>query len=129
MESIKRVIKMRKSSGVTSGQEDAKLVACKPQEEVVKVTWRSYVKYIFYSKKNKFLFPLCIFFFLLTEATNILYFRFISQYDLMKSNAAGTTFQKMTDFWLALGLLLLCYFLFSTLKYFVLNVVVLNSNE
>lgn len=35
----------------------------------------------------------------------------------------------MNDFWLALGLLLLGYFIFSNLKYFLLNILVLNSNE
>ena len=35
----------------------------------------------------------------------------------------------MTDFWLALGLLLFGQILFNLIKYFLLNVVVLNSNE
>lgn len=65
----------------------------------------------------------------MTEATNILYYRFISQYDLMKTNTEETTFKKMNDYWLALGLLILGYFLFNLLKYFLLNVIVLNSNE
>ena len=67
-------------------------------------------------------------FFFITEATNVLYFRFLSQYDLMTSNAQGTTFHKMSDFWLALGLLLVGYFFFSLIKYFLVNMVVLNSN-
>ena len=95
----------------------------------MKVTWRSYVNYMFYSSRNNYMFPLCILFFLITESTNVLYFRFISQYDLMKANAEGTTFDNMSHYWLALGLLLLGYFIFSLIKYFLLNVVVLNSNE
>lgn len=47
----------------------------------------------------------------------------------MKSGDSSTTFKTMNDFWLALGLLLLGYFIFSNLKYFLLNILVLNSNE
>ena len=72
---------------------------------------------------------MCIIFFLLAEATNVLYFRFISQYDLMKSGASGTTFHSMNNFWLALGLLLLGYFILNIVKSFLLNVVVLGSNK
>lgn len=84
---------------------------------------------MFYCPENYIVFPICILFFLLTEATNILYFRFISQYDQMKLNSESTTFRNMNDFWLALGLLLIGYFTFSIFKYFLLNVIVLNSNE
>ena len=35
----------------------------------------------------------------------------------------------MNHFWLALGLLLIGYFIFSIFKYFLLNVIVLNSNQ
>ncbi len=47
----------------------------------------------------------------------------------MKSGDPTTTFKTMNDFWLALGLLLLAYFIFSNIKYFLLNILVLNSNE
>lgn len=47
----------------------------------------------------------------------------------MKSGDPTTYFRTMNDFWLALGLLLLGYFIFSNLKYFLLNILVLNSNE
>ncbi len=47
----------------------------------------------------------------------------------MKSGDPTTTFKTMSDFWLALGLLLLAYFIFSNIKYFLLNILVLNSNE
>lgn len=65
----------------------------------------------------------------MTEAANVLYFRFISQYDNMISNDPLTTFRTMHHFWLALGLLQLGFFIFSVMKFFLLNIVVLNSNK
>lgn len=47
----------------------------------------------------------------------------------MKNGKEGTTFTRMTDFWVALSVLQFAYCLFSFLKYFSLNIVVLNSNE
>jgi hypothetical protein len=44
----------------------------------------SYTRYLFYTKKNYVVFPITILFFLMAEATNVLYFRFLSQYDNIK---------------------------------------------
>ena len=95
----------------------------------MQVTWRSYFKYIFHSPKNNVVFPLCILFFLLAEAANVLYFRLIGQYDLMKEGSHETKFEEMSQFWIVLGLLLLSNLLFCLVKYFLLNFFVLNSNE
>lgn len=47
----------------------------------------------------------------------------------MKHEKNASTFAKMSDFWIVLGMLIVGYFIFSLLKYFILNVVVLSSNE
>lgn len=47
----------------------------------------------------------------------------------MKVGKIGTTFSNFSNFWMALGLLILGYFILSTIKYFMLNFVVLNSNK
>lgn len=108
---------------------EMKVISTNSAEEEVSVNFWSYTKYIFYTKVNYVVFPVCILFFLLTEAAYVLYFRFIAQYDLMKQGSSSTTFKTMSDFWLVLGLLLLGYFIFNILKGFLLYVFVLNSNE
>ena len=65
----------------------------------------------------------------MAEAFYVLYSRFLGQYDLMQRGAEGTTFKNTKDYWMALGLLMLGFFLFSFLKSFLLYVVVLNSNK
>jgi ABC-type multidrug transport system fused ATPase/permease subunit len=47
----------------------------------------------------------------------------------MQSGSSNTTFTRKSDFWLALGLLQLCYFLFSLGKCFLLNLTIVNSND
>ena len=70
-----------------------------------------------------------MFVFVLTEVMYIIYFRILSQYDLMKKGEGNTTFERMKDFWMGLGLLIFTYFVLTFVKFFLLNVVVLNSNE
>ncbi len=47
----------------------------------------------------------------------------------MRLGLEGTTFTTKTQFWLALGLLLVGYFIFNLIKYFLLNTTILNSNQ
>lgn len=81
-----------------------------------------------YSDKNKLIFPFCMLLFILAQIVNVLYLRQLSQYDLVK-NGGNKTFSKMSDFWLALGYLFLAYFLLTFVKSFLLNIVVVNSNQ
>ena len=89
----------------------------------------SFLGYLLYSKANYILFPLCMVFFILTEVINAIYFRILAQFDLMKNGSSDTLLNNMSDFWLFLGFLQLGYFIFCFLKYFLLTIVVLNSNE
>lgn len=92
------------------------------------MTWRSYARYFFFADVNKFLFPLCIFLFILAEGIYVVYSRIIAQYDKMKLHSADTTLSNTNDFWLTLGLLLLGYFILGFAKAFILNILVLYSN-
>lgn len=67
--------------------------------------------------------------FVLTEVSSIIYFRILSQYDLVKNGSEGTTFKKINEFWIGLGLTCLLYSVLIFAKFFMLNLVVLNSNE
>ena len=98
-------------------------------EESVEVSLKSYINYIFYNKINYIWFPIAIVFFLLTEGTNIAYSRLLSQYDSIKFDVGTSTFNNINDFWITLGCLIIGYFVFSIFKYFILNIVVLFSNE
>jgi ATP-binding cassette subfamily C (CFTR/MRP) protein 4 len=65
--------------------------------------------------------------FLCAEAVNTAFFRLFGYYDLIVSETMGGW--QFSNYWLALGLLQLGYFIFLASKYFVLNYVVLKSNE
>ena len=75
------------------------------------------------------MFPLSVLMFILADLSGVIYFRLLSQYDLMKKGIGGTIFEGMKNYWLGIGLLLLTYFLLIVAKYFTLNAVILNSNE
>jgi ABC-type multidrug transport system fused ATPase/permease subunit len=113
---------------VESEKKGDNVAASKSQEETVKVDWRSYKKFVFYTKKNYIVFPICILFFLITAAFDVLYVRFLGQYDSMKTGVGPTTFNNIHSFWLTLGLLLVGSFIFSTCKFVLVYLFVLLSN-
>lgn len=83
---------------------------------------------MFYTNINKFLFPLTILFFVVTEGVNIAYSRILSKYDKLK-DGEDESFGSLPTFWTALGCLLIGYFVFNVARFFFLNLVVLLSNE
>ena len=93
------------------------------------VTCKTYNNYIFFSKVNYFLFPLTIFFFLLTEAFHVLYIRFLAGFNDLDEGDHKIFYDDDELYWAFLGLFVFCYFFFSIIKYFFVYLVVLTSNE
>ena len=100
------------------------------QEDDVKVTLGSYFKYIFYSRANWLLFPFTVLLFLESEVINTIYFLLLANYsaevgpDLDRKN-----FADMNTFWLILGVLQVVYMAVLVVKYFLLTLVCLQSNQ
>lgn len=87
----------------------------------------SYQYYLFIAEINKYLFPITIVLFLVSEGVNMFYLRVLAQY---KNMADGTYFiTSFSTYWLLLGLLQLTYFILQVLRYLFLNIVILLSNQ
>lgn len=96
------------------------------KEEPIQVTMSSYFRYMIYNRRY-YLLPLMLFLFLLAEGANTAFFRLFGFYDLIRANTmTGWIFEH---YWLALGLLQLGFFIFLSSKYFIVNFIVLKSNE
>jgi ABC-type multidrug transport system fused ATPase/permease subunit len=89
----------------------------------------SYTKYFFVKDFNKFLFPITILIFIITEGINTIYMRFLAEYDNQRNGTYLLFNKDMGLYWGILGLLQFCYFVIQTLKYFTLNICILLSNE
>ena len=92
------------------------------------MTIGSYLRYIVYANGNKLMFAIALLLFLGAEAINTAYFRILAEYD----NLIDGRYKDLSDdkdFWMVLGLLQLGFFIIMIIKYFVLNLVVLRSNE
>ena len=95
----------------------------------VDVTCKTYTNFIFLSKINRWLFPLTLFAFLLPEACIILFFRFLASFDDLKNKDHAIFGDNDRLYWGIIGMLLGLYFILMSLKYIMLNLVVLFSNE
>lgn len=58
-----------------------------------------------------------------------MYYRILAQYDNTKSGIGNSTFKNMNQYWLALGLYIIGYFIFSIIKYFFIFFGILNVNK
>ena len=99
------------------------------KEENVEVTCQTYTSYIFLSKINYFLFPLSVFLFLFTEAFNVLYVRFLAGLNDLNEGKHELLQGNDELYWALLGVFVFCYFLFYTVNYFIVYLLVLSSNE
>ncbi len=90
------------------------------------MTFYSYIRYLLDSKCYVLLVVGLILFFI-AEAANTLFFRFLAQYDTIKSNSNALF--TSNSFWLTLSMLQLAYFIILVIKYFILNIIILNSNK
>ena len=98
-------------------------------EEDVAVTCGTYRNYLTLSKINYALFPLTIVAFLLSEAINIFYFRFLAGYGEMCEGIHETFGTNDQLYFGILGFLLFNHFTVFIIKYILLQMVVLFSNE
>ena len=90
----------------------------------------TYKNYLFFSGKNIPIFTAAVLLFLVTEVINTIYFRILAQYDLVDSGkSADSWMENYRSFWLCLWMLQIGYFILMVLKYFIINLVILNSNE
>ena len=67
--------------------------------------------------------------FLIAEGINTVYFRILAQYDYIGSDENDFKFKSDKQYWMTLGLLQVGFFIFLNIKYFLINIVILNSNE
>ena len=126
------VLKKRKSSMAEkelSNKESVHKISGTKKEENVSVTCQTYTNYIFFSKVNYFLFPVTVFFFIFTEAFNVLYVRFLAGFNDLNRGNHDVFGGNDKLYWGLLGVFVFCYFLFSLLKYFLVYLVSLYSNE
>jgi hypothetical protein len=64
----------------------------------------------------------------ITEASYVIYFRFLSEYTNIKSNASSYS-NSIQNLWMVEGFLLVLYLLLGFFKFMILNIVVLNLNK
>ena len=93
------------------------------------VSCKTYTNFIFLSKINRWLFPLTLFAFLLPETCLILFYRFLASFDDLKNKDHAIFGDNDRLYWGIIGMLLGLYFILMSLKYIMLNLVVLFSNE
>lgn len=96
-------------------------------ESSVEVSLESYQSYLFITQVNKYLFPITLVLFVVSEGVSMFYLRVLAQYQNMRD---GTYFiTSLSSYWLLLGLLQLAYFVLQVLRYLCLNIVILLSNQ
>lgn len=101
----------------------------KKKEETVKVSCSTATNYIFASKTNYFLFPITILFFFCAEGLNTVFFRFLAGYEDL-TNGQHDIFAGDDDlYWTWMGVIQVAFFIFLIIKYFLMHLVILNSNE
>ena len=115
-------------SDASSNKNDKKKVTAIQEEETVVVSIKSYTKYLFFTRSNVYFFALTIFLLVFVEGLNLVYFRILAQYENITAGLPGNWINNSKDYWMTLGLLQIAYFIFSNFKYFLINLIVLNSN-
>ena len=97
-------------------------------DEDIKVTVEKNVEFFMLRWKNKILFPLMILLFLISEGINVVYLRMLAKYanetDVMSQD---TIFANPNQYWIALFILQIFYFVFSIGKYACLGATLLFS--
>lgn len=95
----------------------------------IEVTAKTYYRYIFIRHFNYILFPLTIIFFLIAEGSNMVYMRFLAEHDNVTKGTYYLFSGNLNYYWLVLGMLQISYFILMLIRYFMLNMVILLSNE
>lgn len=98
------------------------------REEDVDVTCSTYKNFISLSRTNYFLFPLTIIAFLVSEALNSLYFRFLAGYGDVDAGIHSIFGGNDRLYMGVLGLILFNHFILFIVKYMMFQMVILFSN-
>lgn len=93
------------------------------------MTFKSYFKYFLSSKKNYVLAPLMIVLFVGSEVVNTFAYRFLANYDKHKFGVYYLFDQNYLTYWLAITGLFVLYFILNALKFNLVYLCVLYSNE
>ena len=81
-----------------------------------------------FKKANGVIFTVTVLFFIASEVINTFYMRFLAEYDNQK-NGSYSYFADFKTYWLVLGIMQIVYFVLLVIKYTLLSIVVLGSNE
>ena len=97
-------------------------------EKQAKVGFDTYSRFFLSNPRNYILLPVTILFYCLSEVIIAIYYRFLSDIDKLASNTSKYFGSSYGSFWGVLAALVVGYFLVLVLKYYCLNVCVLNSS-
>ena len=111
------------------GKEAEKKQPVRKREESVEVTAGTIFNYIFANQVNGLLFPVALLLFLFTEGLNTVFFLFLAGYEDVLSGEHDIFGEDATVYWGWMGAIQATYFLFLLVKYFLMQLVVLKSNE
>ena len=125
---MKKVVEVEMSEKVENPDNDKKAKKAY-QEQSIRTSCSSYIKYIFIASKNYILFPLTVLFFVICEGFYVFYFRLLAGYDDLQAGSHGIFGSDDRLYWGIAGLAVFCFFFFAFVRYMLLYVVVLVSNE
>ena len=94
----------------------------------MEVQWSSYPKFLFYDRINMFIFPVALCLFVGFEIFISLLLLLYSRYDTVR-DGTDPSFESFQTFWMAMGLLHVGCFVMTVSKVFLMELVVLKSNE
>ena len=91
----------------------------------------TYSRFFLTNHKNYILFPITLIIFLASEGILALFYRFLSDYDNIATNTSRYFGSNATysQYWGILSMLVILYFIILTIKYYCLNICLLNSSS
>lgn len=98
-------------------------------EKNAKVTIRTYVDFFWSTSSNYFVIPISILLFVISEGIMTVYYRFLADFNKVKTGTSSIFGDKFGLYWGVLGMLILFLFIVMVLKYFLINKALLNASE
>lgn len=92
-----------------------------------KISAGTYWEYFKLGDYNKYLIPLAIILFILSQTAIVAFYRFLTMYNQV-NEGTNYLFSNINTFWITLGLIQVAYFILLTLKFIVLNTIIIGSN-
>ena len=89
----------------------------------------TYGDFFWSTYSNYFLIPIAIVLFLVSEGIITMFFRFLADFGNVKTGTSSVFCGKFGLYWGILGMLVLMLFIVMLLKYFLINVALLNASE